>query len=43
MVPVHEAAMRLREALGASREVTVAICDRLAAPLMVGIVRPPLG
>ena len=38
--PVHEAAERLRAALGVGRKVTVAICDRLATPLMVGIVRP---
>jgi beta-lactamase regulating signal transducer with metallopeptidase domain len=38
--PVHKAAERLRTALGVGRRVTVAICDRLATPLVVGIVRP---
>ena len=38
--PVHEAADRLRAVLGVGRTVTIAVCERLAAPLMVGIVRP---
>lgn len=37
-----EAAERLRAALGVGRRVTVAVCDHLATPLMVGIVRPPI-
>jgi len=38
--PVHAAAEQLRAALNVGRNVTVAICDRLTTPLLVGVVRP---
>lgn len=38
--PMHEAASRLRVVLRISREVTVAVCDRVLQPVLVGILRP---
>lgn len=37
---MHDALERLRTALGIGRNVAIAICDRVATPLLVGIVRP---
>jgi beta-lactamase regulating signal transducer with metallopeptidase domain len=38
--PIVETCGRLRDALGIGQRVTVAICERIAAPVLVGIVRP---
>jgi beta-lactamase regulating signal transducer with metallopeptidase domain len=38
--PIAEAAARLAESLRIGRRVTVAVCERIAAPVLVGIVRP---
>lgn len=38
--PVADTCRRLQTSLSVGRRVTVAICQRAAAPLMVGIVRP---
>ena len=38
--PIHRACEQLRIALGIGREVGIAICDRVATPLLVGVVRP---
>ena len=38
--PITETAARLAAALRISRRVTVAVCERIAAPVLVGIVRP---
>ncbi len=38
--PIAEACARLVESLRIGRRVTVAICERIAAPVLVGIVRP---
>ena len=38
--PIVEACRRLIESLAITRRVTVAVCERIAAPVLVGIVRP---
>ena len=38
--PIAEACARLAESLRIGRRVTVAVCERIAAPVLVGIVRP---
>ena len=38
--PIAETGRRLAAALGISRRVGVAICDRIAAPILLGIFRP---
>ena len=38
--PVAEAFRRLQNALGVTRRVALAACDRVAQPVLVGIVRP---
>jgi beta-lactamase regulating signal transducer with metallopeptidase domain len=38
--PIHAACEELRDALRISRKVSVAICDSIASPLVVGIVKP---
>jgi beta-lactamase regulating signal transducer with metallopeptidase domain/thiol-disulfide isomerase/thioredoxin len=38
--PIAEACAEFVAALGIGRRVTVAICERIAAPVLVGIVRP---
>jgi beta-lactamase regulating signal transducer with metallopeptidase domain len=38
--PVYEAGERLCAAFGLGRKVAIAVCDRVATPLLVGIVRP---
>ncbi len=38
--PIAETCRRLAAALGISRRVGVAICDRIAAPVLLGIFRP---
>ena len=38
--PIAEACARLVESLRIGRRVTVAVCERIAAPVLVGIVRP---
>lgn len=38
--PIADAAARLLHTLRISRRVTVAVCERIAAPVLVGIVRP---
>ncbi len=38
--PVYDVAQRLRAALRLSRQVTVAVTDRVLQPVLVGIVRP---
>ncbi len=38
--PIVETCRRLAAALGVSRRVGVAICDRIAAPILVGVFRP---
>ena len=38
--PILEAGQRMRSTLHMSRQVAIAISDRIAAPILVGIVRP---
>lgn len=38
--PVAEAAARIAESLQIGRRVTIAVCEQIAAPVLVGIVRP---
>ena len=38
--PVYNCCQRLAIALGIERSVAVAVCDRVATPLLVGILRP---
>ncbi len=38
--PIVEACARLRQTLGVTRRVTLAACERIAAPVLVGILRP---
>ena len=38
--PIHDALHRLRAAMRVARRVTVAMCDGVAQPVLVGIVRP---
>ncbi len=38
--PTTEMARRLAEAIGIARPVAVGVCDRLATPLLIGVVRP---
>lgn len=38
--PIYESCQRLKSLLGIGRRVAVATCDRVATPLLVGIVRP---
>lgn len=38
--PIVATCARLRQSLGISRRVTVAVCERIAAPVLVGILRP---
>jgi beta-lactamase regulating signal transducer with metallopeptidase domain len=38
--PIVQACDRLMQAMHVTRRVTVAVCERLAAPVLVGIVRP---
>ncbi|AMV38166.1 M56 family metallopeptidase [Planctomyces sp. SH-PL62] len=38
--PVAERCRALARSLGIAREVGVAVCDRIAAPVLIGIVRP---
>ena len=38
--PIAEAAARIAESLPLARRVTVAVCERIAAPVLVGILRP---
>ncbi|MEX2172474.1 MAG: M56 family metallopeptidase [Pirellulales bacterium] len=38
--PLHETCERLRLSLRITRRVTLAVCDRVAQPVLVGIVRP---
>jgi len=38
--PLFAACVRLRDSLRVKRQVGLAICERVAAPLLVGIVRP---
>ncbi len=38
--PIAEAVARLTQTLHIGRRVTVAVCERIAAPVLVGIVRP---
>lgn len=38
--PAHEACERLRRSLRITRRVALAVCDRVAQPVLVGIVRP---
>ena len=38
--PLHETCERLRRSLRITRRVTLAVCDRVAQPVLVGIVRP---
>jgi beta-lactamase regulating signal transducer with metallopeptidase domain len=38
--PIADACTRLVEALHIGRSVTVAVCERIASPVLVGIVRP---
>ncbi len=38
--PIAEACARLVESLRIGRRVTIAVCERIAAPVLVGIVRP---
>ena len=36
----RNAAARIAESLRIGRRVTIAVCERIAAPVLVGIVRP---
>ncbi len=38
--PIHDSCEQLRIALGIGRQVGIAICERVATPLLVGVVRP---
>ncbi len=38
--PIADACARIVESLWIGRRVTVAVCERIAAPMLVGIVRP---
>jgi beta-lactamase regulating signal transducer with metallopeptidase domain len=38
--PIAETLARLLESLRITRRVTVAVCERIAAPVLIGIVRP---
>jgi beta-lactamase regulating signal transducer with metallopeptidase domain len=38
--PITDACLRVKQTMQITRKVTIAVCERIAAPVLVGIVRP---